>query len=78
VLALPAYVVSSALSWLLYAAAIGGWFAALALGRMPTGLRNAGVHALRYSAQVNAYATLLTDRYPFAGPPVPAPEDAPG
>jgi hypothetical protein len=78
VLALPAFVVSSALSWLLYAAAIGGWFAALALGRMPSGLRNAGAHALRYSAQVNAYATLLTDRYPFSGPPVHPSDDAPG
>ena len=77
VLALPAYLLSSALGWLLYAAAIGGWFAALALGRMPEGLRNAGAHALRYSAQVNAYGTLITDRYPFAGPPVEtAPEPA--
>jgi hypothetical protein len=73
-LALPAYVVSSALAWLLYAAAFGGWFAALLVGRMPLGLRNAGAHALRYSAQVNAYATLLTDRYPFSGPPGRAPE----
>jgi hypothetical protein len=69
-LAIPAYVVSSALSALLYAAAIGGWFAALVLGRMPRGLRNAGAHALRYSAQVNAYVTFLTDRYPFSGPPI--------
>ena len=76
-LALPAYFVSSALSWLLYGAAIGGWFAALALGRMPRGLRNAGAHALRYSAQVNAYATFLTDRYPFAGPPAHESEPAP-
>lgn len=81
VLALPAYIVSSALGWLLYAAAIGGWFAALALGRMPAGLRDAGAHALRYSAQLNAYATFLTDRYPFSGPPTSTavePEHAPG
>lgn len=67
-LAVPAYIVSSALGWLLYAAAVGGWFAALILGRMPYGLRNAGAHALRYSAQVNGYVTLLTDRYPHSGP----------
>lgn len=78
VLALPAFIVSGALGWLLYAAAIGGWFAALALGRMPGGLRDAGAHALRYSAQVNAYALLLTERYPFSGPPVEPSHDAPG
>ena len=77
-LALPAFVVSGALGWLLYAAGIGGWFAALALGRMPSGLRDAGAHALRYSAQVNAYALLLTERYPFSGPPVEPSDDAPG
>jgi hypothetical protein len=77
-LAFPAFIVSGALGWLLYAAAIGGWFAALALGRMPGGLRDAGAHALRYSAQVNAYALLLTERYPFSGPPVEPSHDAPG
>jgi len=41
---------------------------ALFLGRMPVGLRNLGVFALRYSAQVNGYLLLLTDRYPFSGP----------
>ena len=68
-LAIPAYIVSSALGWLLYAAAIGGWFAALALGRMPQGLRDAGAHAIRYAAQLNGYVLFLTDRYPFSGPP---------
>lgn len=71
-LALPASIVSGALTAILYAAAIGGWFAGLALGRMPAGLRDAGAHALRYNAQLNAYVTLLTDRYPFSGPPVAA------
>lgn len=68
-LALPALLLQSALAWLLYAVAIGGWFAALAIGRMPLGLRNAGAHALRYNAQVLGYTILLTDRYPFSGPP---------
>ncbi|MBA3384698.1 MAG: DUF4389 domain-containing protein [Actinobacteria bacterium] len=68
-LGLPAFILSGALSALLIASGIGGWFAALAIGRMPEGLRNAGAHALRYNAQVSAYATLLTDRYPFSGPP---------
>jgi hypothetical protein len=69
VLAIPALVLSSAVQWLLFAAGIGGWFAALVTGRMPEGLRNAGAHSLRYSAQVNAYGAVLTDRYPFSGPP---------
>lgn len=76
-LALPAFIVNSALNWLLVAAGIGGWFAALAIGRMPEGLRNAGAHALRYNAQVNAYAMLLTGRYPFSGPPMLEPVETP-
>ena len=73
-LAIPALILNGALSGLLLAVAIGGWFAALAIGRMPLGLRNAGAHALRYAAQVNGYLTLLTDRYPFSGPPALRPE----
>ena len=73
-LAIPAFVITNALQWLLIAAGIGGWFASLLLGRMPEGLRNIGAHALRYNAQVNAYAVLLTDRYPFSGPPALEPE----
>jgi uncharacterized membrane protein len=72
-LALPALIVNGALSGLLFAAAIGGWFAALAVGRIPMGLRNAGAHAVRYAAQTNGYLMLLTDRYPFSGPPTAEP-----
>jgi hypothetical protein len=72
-LGLPAFILNGALNTLLVAAGIGGWFAALATGRMPEGLRNAGAHSLRYNAQVNAYASLLTDRYPFSGPPTVEP-----
>ena len=39
-----------------------GWFASLALGRMPLGLRNAGAFVLRYEAQVNALRVLPPDR----------------
>lgn len=76
-LGLPAFILTGALNTLLLAAGIGGWFAALAIGRMPEGLRNAGAHALRYNAQVNAYATLVTDRYPFSGPPTLVPVETP-
>jgi hypothetical protein len=45
-----------------------GWFAALATGRMPKGLRDAGAYGVGYSAQVRAYTLLLTDRYPNSDP----------
>ena len=67
--ALPAFILNGALNTFLIASGVGGWFAALAIGRMPEGLRNAGAHALRYNAQVSAYGTLVTARYPFSGPP---------
>jgi len=48
--------------------AILGWFACLATGRMPKGLRDAGAYSVGYSAQVLAYALLVTDRYPNSDP----------
>jgi hypothetical protein len=68
-LAIPAFVVANTLGYLLFAAGFLGWFASLATARMPQGLRNLGAYGLRYSAQTNGYALLLTDRYPFSGPP---------
>jgi hypothetical protein len=50
------------------AAAFLGWFATLALGRMPRGLRDAGAYGLVYGAQLSAYLYLLTDRYPDSDP----------
>ena len=35
---------------------------------MPEGLRDAGAYAVGYSAQVSAFAFLLTDRYPDSTP----------
>ncbi len=82
ILAIPAFFVSSGLSFLLYVIALLGWFAALVTGRMPLGLRNAGAYVLRYNAQVGAYAIyLLADRYPYSGPAErfgePAEDEAP-
>jgi hypothetical protein len=37
---------------------------ALALGRVPEGMRNFAAFALRYELQTSAYASLLTERYP--------------
>ena len=67
-LALPALMLASAYAGVVLAVAILGWPAALVLGRMPAGLRDLGVAALRYLAQVNAYVFLLTWRYPDSSP----------
>ena len=70
ILAIPAGLLMVFVLWALLATvAFLGWFAALVLGRMPLGLRNAGAYVLRYSAQTYGYLYLLTDRYPFSGPP---------
>ena len=45
-----------------------GWFASLARGQMPKGLRDAGAYGVGYSAQALAYLLLVTDRYPNADP----------
>jgi hypothetical protein len=67
-LALPAFLVSTALTGVLYVVALLGWWAALVRGRMPEGLRNLGAACVRYNAQATAYAYLVTERYPHAGP----------
>ena len=67
-LAIPALLLSGTLGNVLAVVAVLGWFTGLFVARMPQGLRNLGIFALRYQAQVNAYLWLLTDRYPFASP----------
>jgi hypothetical protein len=67
-LALPALLIAAAYGSLLVVVALLGWFASLANARLPLGLRNAGVLALRYTAQTNGYELLLTDAYPYSGP----------
>jgi hypothetical protein len=81
VLAIPALMIASALtsgSARAYGAGYGaglagvavllGWFAVLAQARLPRGLRDAIAYALSYSAQLDAYLFLLTDRYPDSDP----------
>jgi Domain of unknown function (DUF4389) len=68
VLAIPAVLVASAYGSVMYLAAVLGWFAALATGEMPRGLRSAQTLALRYSAQTYGYVLLLTESYPYSGP----------
>jgi hypothetical protein len=49
-------------------AAFLGWFFALALARMPRGLRDLIAYAVSYGAQFWAYLLLLTDSYPSSDP----------
>ncbi len=68
VLAIPAWLVASALGSALFAAALLTWFYALATASAPWGLRNLSAYALRYDAQTQAYLALLTEAYPHASP----------
>jgi hypothetical protein len=45
-----------------------GWFAALALGRMPRGLRDSAAWGIGYGAQFWAYVLVLNDTYPSCDP----------
>ena len=76
-LGLPALIAASGIGSVLYAVAFLGWFTALFTGRMPAGLERLGLWATRYTAETYGYWLLLTDRYPYSGPPVEAhePED---
>jgi hypothetical protein len=81
ILGVPALIVNSALNSALGLVALLAWFVGLIKAKMPVGLRNLGVFALRYNGQTFAYTALLTDRYPFSGPSLelvaPAPAPAP-
>jgi len=67
-LAIPAFIVASALGGVAFLIALFAWWYALITARMPEGMRNLGVACLRYSAQTYAYAFLLTSRYPYGAP----------
>ena len=49
-------------------AAVCAWFATLAKGRTPPGLRDLTVFCAGYGAQVTAYLFLLTDHFPDSDP----------
>ena len=85
VFAVPALLIAAAYGGVALVVAVLGWIAALVIGRTPRGLRDLGVAALRYQAQLAAYVLLLTWRYPdsspapgaqAAAPPAPEPEVA--
>jgi hypothetical protein len=48
--------------------ALLAWFACLARGRMPAGMRDLLAYALSYGAQAYAYLLFLTPRYPDSDP----------
>jgi Domain of unknown function (DUF4389) len=64
ILAIPALILASVLSYISRLLAFFSWFIALALGRVPEGIRNFAAFALRVETQTYAYAMLLTERYP--------------
>jgi hypothetical protein len=69
ILAIPAFVVAYVFIFVLTIVAFIGWFIALAVGRMPKGMRDLSAYCLQYEAQTYAYLMILTDRYPsFSGP----------
>ena len=68
ILAIPALFIANILRYLGMLIAFLGWFAALALGRMPKGLRDTGAWTLRVDQQTYSYLSMLTDRYPQFGP----------
>ena len=64
VLAIPAWVFSQALDRMVDVVSFLAWFACIALGRMPKGMRDLNAYALRYRQQTLAYLLLVTDAYP--------------
>lgn len=89
ILGIPAFFVDASLAGgarsgssysggLIWTNAFLAWWACLFTGRMPEGLRDLNLYALQYSAQTQAYALLVTERYPNADPFVqPIPPSAP-
>jgi Domain of unknown function (DUF4389) len=63
-LAVPAIVFAYVLGLLVFYVGLLGWFVALAIGRMPKGMRDLMAYCLRYQAQTLGYIVLLTSRYP--------------
>jgi hypothetical protein len=64
ILAIPAMMVAGILRNLSGVLAVFSWFVALFTARVPRGVRNFAVLALRYESQTYAYIALLTARYP--------------
>jgi len=77
-LGLPALLLAMTFAGVAFVVGVLCWCTALAIGRVPGGLRDLGAASLRYQAQASAYALLLTSRYPDSSPALqpPLPEPA--
>ncbi|HMJ00252.1 MAG TPA: DUF4389 domain-containing protein [Gaiellaceae bacterium] len=64
IMAIPAWILNWVFSQVLQIVALLGWFVAIAIGRMPRGMKNLGLYCLRYNVQTSAYLFIVTDRYP--------------
>ena len=67
ILAIPAQILSLILGMLVGVLGFLSWFVALALGRVPEGMRDINAWCHKYIGQTRAYAMLLTPRYPSLG-----------
>jgi hypothetical protein len=63
-LALPAIVLAYVFGLVVFLVAVPAWFVAIAIGRIPKGMRDLGAYCLRYQGQTLGYLTLVTSRYP--------------
>jgi hypothetical protein len=63
-LAIPSLVFAGVLTYVLGLVALVAWFVAMALARVPDGMRDLAAYCLRYQQQTVGYLLLLTDRYP--------------
>ena len=67
ILAIPCILVLYVLQNLLYLVAIGNWFVALFVGRVPPGLETLGMFCLRFLVRTHSYIVLVNPRYPAFG-----------
>jgi hypothetical protein len=65
VLAIPAAIIAGLIGLAVEILAIASWFAIVFTGKQPDGVRDFIAKGVRYNAQFEGYALLLTDVYPW-------------
>lgn len=63
-LSIPALIISGVLNYLLEVVGFLGWLHCIVLGRQAPGIEKILLYGIRYQTQTNAYAYLVTGRYP--------------
>jgi hypothetical protein len=63
-LALPAIVLAYVFGLVVFLVALMSWFVAIAIGRIPKGMRDLSAYCVRFQGQTLGYLTLVTSRYP--------------